>query len=203
MKHLLCFGILIISIICNGQTREKGNIELTPIIGYSASYQLDSFLFGSSSVSGIQLGAYGNYFFNNRWSIRSGLLYQSMGTNQMDFLIFTNEYSERTNYLTIPLTINYHFGKNRNWYINYGAGIGVLTNAKANYNDGNGYIDIDNLANSTQFGINGGIGYKFKIAPEFLVIVENSNFIGLTDSTEQKSGKNFYISFNLGAIFKI
>ena len=203
MKHLLCFGILISSIICNGQTREKGNIELTPIIGYSASYQLDSFLFGSSSVSGIQLGAYGNYFFNNRWSIRSGLLYQSMGTNQMDFLIFTNEYSERTNYLTIPLTINYHFGKNRNWYINYGAGIGILTNAKANYNDGNGYIDIDNLANSTQFGINGGIGYKFKIAPEFLVVIENSNFIGLTDSTEQKSGKNFYISFNLGAIFKI
>ncbi|MCA0153576.1 outer membrane beta-barrel protein [Winogradskyella vincentii] len=203
MKYLLCFGIMISSLICNGQIREKGNIELTPIIGYSASNQLDSFLFGSSSVSGIQIGAYGNFFFNNRWSIRIGLLYQRMGTNSVDFFIFTDEYSERTTYLTIPLTVNYHFGTNRNWYINYGAGFGILTNAEANYNDGNGYVDINDFANPTQFGINCGIGYKFNIAPEFLVIVENSNFIGLADSTKQKSGKNFHMSFNVGAIFKI
>ena len=103
------------SFLCSGQTREKGNIELTPIVGYSASYQLDSFLFGSSSVSSIQLGIYGNYFFNNRWSLRTGLLYQKMGTNNVDFSIFTNEYSERTNYITVPLTLNYHFGTKRNW----------------------------------------------------------------------------------------
>ena len=88
MKYLICFGLLISSLLCNGQTREKGNIELTPIVGYSTSYQLDSFLFGSSAVSGIQLGIYGNYFFNNRWSLRTGLLYQKMGTNDVDFAIF-------------------------------------------------------------------------------------------------------------------
>ncbi len=203
MKYLICFGLLIISLLCNGQTREKGNIELTPIIGYSASYQLDSFLFGSSSVSGIQTGIYGNYFLNSRWSLRTGLLYQKMGTNKVDFSIFTNEYSERTNYITVPLTVNYHFGTERNWYINYGIGIGFLTNAEANYNYGNGFVDINNLANPTQFVINGGIGYKFEIVPKFLVVVENSNLIGLTDTTEQRTGKNFYMSFNIGAVFKI
>ena len=203
MKYLICFGLLIISLLCNGQTREKGNIELTPIIGYSASYQLDSFLFGSSSVSGIQTGIYGNYFLNSRWSLRTGLLYQKMGTNKVDFSIFTNEYSERTNYITVPLTVNYHFGTERKWYINYGIGIGFLTNAEANYNDGNGFVDINNLANPTQFLINGGIGYKFEIMPKFLVVVENSNLIGLTDTTEQRTGKNFYMSFNIGAVFKI
>lgn len=203
MKYLICFGLLIISLLCNGQKREKGNIELTPIIGYSASYQLDSFLFGSSSVSGIQTGIYGNYFLNNRWSLRTGLLYQKMGTNKVDFSIFTNEYSERTNYITVPLTVNYHFGTERKWYINYGIGIGFLTNAEANYNDGNGFVDINNLANPTQFLINGGIGYKFEIMPKFLVVVENSNLIGLTDTTEQRTGKNFYMSFNIGAVFKI
>ncbi|MBL7558990.1 outer membrane beta-barrel protein [Olleya sp. YSTF-M6] len=203
MKYLICFGLLMSSLLCSGQTREKGNIELTPIVGYSASYQLDSFLFGSSSVSGIQLGIYGNYFFNNRWSLRTGLLYQKMGTNNVDFSIFTNEYYERTNYITVPLTVNYHFGSKRNWFLNYGIGVGFLTNAEANYNDGNGFVEINNLANSTQFGINGGIGYKFKISPNFLMVVENSNLIGLTDSTEQRSGKNFYMSFNIGAIFKI
>lgn len=191
------------SLICNGQIREKGSIELTPIIGYSDSYQLDSFLFGASSVSGIQFGIYGNYFLNNRWSLRTGLLYQKMGTNTVDFFIFANEYSERTNYLTIPLTINYHFGTRRNWYINYGVGIGFLTSAEANYNDGNGYVDLNDLANPTQFGINLGIGHKFNILPKFLVVIENSNFVGVTDTTEQKVGKNFYLSFNIGAIFKI
>ncbi len=191
------------SLLCNCQTREKGNIELTPIIGYSASYQLDSFLFGASSVSGIQLGIYGNYFFSNRWSLRSGLLYQKMGTNNVDFSIFTNEYSERTNYVTVPLSVNYHFGTERNWYLNYGLAVGFLTNAEADYNNGNGFVDINNLANSTQFGINGGIGYKFKLSPKFLMVVENSNLIGLTESTEQRNGKNFYMSFNIGAVFKI
>jgi len=203
MKYLICFLLFMSSFLCNGQTREKGNIELTQIVGYSTSYQLDSFLFGSSSVSGIQLGIYGNYFFNNRWSLRTGLLYQKMGTNNVDFSIFTNEYSERTNYITVPLTLNYHFGIKRNWYVNYGISVGFLTNAEANYNDGNGCIDINNLANSTQFGMNGGIGYKFKISPKFLMVIENSNLIGLTDSTEQRSGKNFYMSFNIGAVFKI
>lgn len=177
--------------LCNGQTREKGNIELTPMAGYSASYQLASFLFGSSSVSGIQLGAYGNYYFSDRWSLRTGLLYQKMGTNDVDFSIFTNQYSERTKYITVPLTVNYHFGTKRNWFVNYGIAAGFLTSAEADYNDGNGFVDINNLANSTQFGINGGIGYQFKISPKFLMFVENSNFIGLTDSTVQKSGKIF------------
>lgn len=203
MKYLICFGLLMSSLLCNSQTREKGNIELTPIVGYSASYQLGSFLFGSSSVSGIQLGIYGNYFFNNRWSLRSGLLYQKMGTNNVDFSIFTNEYSERTNYVTVPLSVNYHFGTERNWYLNYGLAVGFLTNAEADYNNGNGFVAINNLANSTQFGINGGIGYKFKVSPKFLMVVENSNLIGLTDSTEQRNGKNFYMSFNIGAVFKI
>ena len=86
--------------------------------------------------------------------------------------------------------------------MNFGIGVGFLTNTEANYNDGNGFVDINNLANSTQFGINGGIGYKFEISPKFLIVIENSNLIGLTDSTEQKSGKNFYMSLNCGAVFK-
>ena len=194
---------MISSLICHGQIREKGNIELTPIVGYSESYQLDSFLFGSSPVSGVHYGVYGYYFLNNRWSLRSGLLYQKMGTKNIDFFIFNNEYSEKTNYLTIPLTVNYHFGSRRNWFVNYGVGIGFLTNAEANYNDGNGYVDINNLANPTQFGIIGGGGYTINFSKEFLIVIKNSNFLGLTYTTEQKRGKNFFVSFNIGAIFKI
>jgi hypothetical protein len=203
MKNLLFFGLLLSSFLSIGQIREKGHIELSPIIGYSSSNHLQSFLFGSSPVSGIQIGIYGNYFLNNRWSLRTGLLYQKMGAGKIDFAIFSDEYSEKTDYLTLPITINYHFGGNRNWYVNYGVSIGALTNAEADYYDGNSFINIKDLANPTQFGISSGIGYKFQITPKFSLIIDNSNIVGLTRTTEQKKGNNFYMSLNLGAVYKI
>ncbi len=87
--------------------------------------------------------------------------------------------------------------------MNYGISIGALINAKADYYDGNGFVEIKNLTNPIQFGINGGIGYKMKISPEFIVVVDNSNMLGLTKSTEEKKGNNFYMSFNIGVVFKI
>lgn len=203
MKYLFCCGLLISSFLCIGQTREKSHIELTPIIGYSASYHIQAALFGSSSVSGIQLGINGNYYFNKKWSLRLGLLYQEMGTDKVGFSIFSDKYFEKTNYFTVPLTVNYHFGAKSNWYINYGLSIGILTKAEADYSNGNGFINIKNLANPIQFGINGGIGYKFQISSRFNLVIDNSNMIGLTDTIKQRSGKNFYMSLNLGIVFKI
>jgi hypothetical protein len=203
MKNLLYFGLLLSSFLSFGQIREKGHIELSPIIGYSSSNQLQSFLFGSSPVSGIQIGAYGNYFLNDRWSLRSGLLLQKMGAEKVEFGVFSNEYSEKTSYITLPITINYHFGGKRNWYINYGVSAGALTNAEADYHDGGGFVTIKDIANPIQFGINSGIGYKFEITPGFSLIIDNSNMVGLTRTTEEKKGTNFYMSLNLGVVYKI
>lgn len=203
MKPLFCFVMCLICLFGNSQIREKGTIEVTPIMGYSASFQLGSLLFGSSAVSGIQGGVYGDYYFNSRWSLRTGLLYQQMGTNNVDFSIFANEYSERTNYITVPLTVNFHLGRQRNWYINYGVAIGFLIDAEAKYNNGDEFSDITDLAKPTQFGINSGIGYRFKIAQELFIVLENSYLLGLTDTTKHRTGKNFYVSLNLGVLLKI
>ncbi|WP_299714169.1 outer membrane beta-barrel protein [uncultured Tenacibaculum sp.] len=203
MKYLVCAALLISSLLCSGQIREKGDIELTPIIGYSGAYQLDGVLFDASSVTGVQLGVYGSYFFNNRWSLRTGALYQKMGANNVDFPLIPDEYSERTNYITVPVGISYHFGSERNWYINYGFAISFLTNAEGDFNNGVGFVDINDIANSTQFGLGGGLGYKFEISPRFSLLIENYNLIGLTSSTEERQGKNFFISLNIGAVFKL
>ncbi|WGD33752.1 porin family protein [Olleya sp. YS] len=203
IKKLLCLTLLLSSFLCIGQTRDKGNIELTPIIGYSASYNIGSFIFGSSPSSGIHIGVYGNYYLNNRWSLQSGLLYQNMGTEKVKFFIFSDDYKEKSNYLTIPLIVNYHFGANRNWYFNYGVSLGFLTKIEGNYDDGNGYVDIIDIGNPIQFGLNSGIGYKFEISPNLTIVIDNYNMIGLTDTTDQRNAKNFYMSFNLGAVFKI
>lgn len=196
-------GLLLSSFLGISQIREKGTIELTPIVGYSTSTHIHAVFFGSPSVSGIQLGVYGDYFLNDRWSLRTGLLYKRMGTEKIDFAIFKSDYSERTNYITLPLVMNLHFGRKRKWYVNYGLSIGVLTNAKANYSDGNGYVDIKNIANPFQVGWNMGIGYKFEISPKFSIVIDNSNMMGLTKTTKEKKGNNFYVSFNIGAVFKL
>ncbi|WGH75686.1 outer membrane beta-barrel protein [Tenacibaculum tangerinum] len=203
MRSFLCIGLFFISSLSIGQIREKGTIELTPIIGYSASYHIHSFVFASPPVPGIQLGVYGNYFLNERWSLRSGLLYQKMGTEKIDFSILKDDYSEKTNYITLPVTINYHFGGKRNWYANNGIFMGILTSAEANYNDGNGFVDIKDTTNPIQIGISNGIGYKFKISPKFIVAIDNSNMVGLTKTNKERIGVNFYVSLNLGVVFKI
>ncbi len=102
MKNLVCLMLLLSSSLSIAQIQEKGSIEFTPIIGYSTSYHIHSFLLGSSPVSGFQIGVYGDYFLNDRWSLRSGLLYQRMGAEKNDFPIVNNEYSEKTKYLTLP-----------------------------------------------------------------------------------------------------
>lgn len=200
MRKFLSIVFLLISLLSIGQVREKGNIELTPIIGYSLSNHMPSYFFGSTPVSGIQLGLFTNYFFNHKWSLRSGILYQKMGANNIGIFSLTDKYSEKTNYITLPLMVSYHFGKSRNWHINYGASIGVLTKAKANYHDGNGFINIKEIAKPIQFGIHGGFGYKYQISPKLIITIENSNILGLTKTTKEKKGMNFFMSYNFGMI---
>lgn len=203
MKKIFYFLLFLLPFLSTSQIREKGTVELTPIVGVSTSYHIHSVFFGSSSVADIQLGVYGDYFFNDKWSFRSGLLYQGMGTEKIYFALFRSDYSERTNYITLPITMSFHFGSTRKWYVNYGVSVGALTSAKADYYDGNEYVDIKDIAKPIQVGLNGGIGYKFEISKKFSIAIDNSNMLGLTRTTEEKKGNNFYMSFNIGTVFKI
>lgn len=203
MKKIFYCFLISFPFLGMSQIREKGDIEFAPIIGYSASYHLHSVVLSAPPISGFQFGLYGDYFLNDRWSIRSGLLYQHMGTEKIYFAFFNSDYSETTNYITLPMTMNLHFGSTRKWYLNYGVSIGTLIGAKADYYDGSGYVDIKDIAYTFQVGINGGIGYKFEISPKFSIAIENANMWGLTKTTKEKKGNNFYMSFNVGGIFKL
>jgi len=203
MRKIFYCWLFLFPFLGISQIREKGDIELTPIVGYSASYHIHSTLLGALPISGVQFGVYGDYFLNDRWSVRSGLLYQKMGAEKIDLVIISNDYSEKTNYITLPLTMNLHFGSTRKWYINYGVSVGALTSAKADYYDGNGYVNIKDVANSFQFGVNVGIGYKFEVSEKFSIAIDNSNMLGLTKTTKEKKGNNYYISFNVGGVFKL
>jgi len=176
----------------NGQSRSKGDVELIPQIGFSSSNYYGNNGGGNSSLSGVALGVGGDYFYNNSWSFRSGLFSQTMGSQFYGV-------EEKLNYLTIPMNANWHFGSTKKWNLNFGPSLGFLVSAKDNN------TDIKYLANTSQFGLNFGIGYKIEISKEFSVLIDYQSLTGLSDVSKTSSTtiKNSYGVFNFGAVIKL
>ena len=194
-KILLTVVIALTATIAQAQTREKGSFELTPQIGYSsANYNGDGVNLDNKPVNAVSYGLGGDYYFNNRWSLRSGLLFQTMGTKS-GLGIFKDELQ----YSTIPVNANWHFGSTRKWNLNFGPSIGFLTSANTNG------IDIKELVNSTQIGFNYGIGYKIEVSEKVGILIDWQGMAGLSDITKESSTdlKNVYSAFNAGCVFKL
>lgn len=109
-------------------------------------------------------------------------------------------YEEKLNYLTLPVNANWHFGSTRKWNLNFGPSIGFLMSAENN----NG-VDLKDITNSTQIGLNYGIGYKIEVNEKFSILVDFQGMTGLSEI--DKSGvfglKNAASSFNVGGVFKL
>ena len=194
-KILLTVVIALTATIAQAQMREKGSFEYINQIGYSsANYNGEGVNLDNKPVNVVSYGLGGDYYFNNRWSLRSGLLFQTMGTKSA-LGIFKDELQ----YLTIPVNANWHFGSTRKWNLNFGPSIGFLTSANTNG------IDIRELVNSTQIGFNYGIGYKIEVSNKISILIDYQAMTGLTDVAKDSDFKikNIYSSFNAGCVFKL
>lgn len=178
--------------LTNAQTREKGEVEIIPQIGYASSNYYGESNLDNSALSSVSFGVGADYFFNDRWSLRSGLLYQSMGSK------FAGG-EDKLNYLTVPVNVNWHFGSTRKWNLNFGPSIGFLTSAKENGGD------IKAMVNSTQIGLNYGIGYKIEVSENFSILLDYQGMSGLSEVAKDSdfTFKNAYGSFNVGAVLKL
>jgi opacity protein-like surface antigen len=194
-KILLTIVIALTATIAQAQMREKGSFEYINQIGYSsANYNGEGVNLDNKPVNAVSYGLGGDYYFNNRWSLRSGLLFQTMGTKS-GLGIFKDELQ----YLTIPVNANWHFGSSRKWNLNFGPSIGFLTSANTNG------IDVRELVNSTQISFNYGIGYKIEVSNKISILIDYQAMTGLTDVAKDGDYKfkNVYSSFNAGCVFKL
>jgi hypothetical protein len=194
MKKVLLSAVAILAFgFVNAQTREKGTIELIPQIGYSSANYYGEENLNNSSLSTVTFGVGADYFFNNRWSLRSGLHYQTMGSE------ITSNYEEKLNYLTIPVNANWHFGSTRKWNLNFGPSFGFLMSAKG------GGEDIKDLANTFQVGLAYGIGYKIQVNEKFSILIDFQGMSGLSEVPKDSDYtiKNAYSAFNVGGVFKL
>ena len=186
--------MLILSFIGQAQN-EKGTFELTPIIGFASSNYTSSKKLSNDPITSTDFGSYADYYFNNRWSIRSGFLFQTMGSEYRDGIIYT----EKLKYLTLPINANWHFGKTRNWNLNFGFSLGFLNSATSNGHD------IKKLVNNNQFGLSFGIGYKFKITEKFGILIDFQGMSGLSEVAKESQIPlyNSHSAFNVGGVFKL
>lgn len=206
MKNLFLGLLLFVSLSALSQIRSKGDAEITILLGYSSANYYSNENLDNSPISGVQFGVASDYFFNNRWSLHTGLLYQKMGSKIDD------GYKEKLGYLTIPINANWHFGSTRKWYLNFGPSIGFLLSAKAEIRGANfdpldpafstGTYDIKDLVNPIQLGLNYGIGYKIFVNEKFSLSIDYQGMAGLSEVA--KDGfytlKNSYSSINIGGV---
>ena len=193
-------GILVIAfaILCSTSIyaqSDKGDITIEPRIGVNFSTYASEADYGArTSFAG---GGVFEYYFSDRWSLRSGLFYDTKGAED-DF-----DNTDKLNYLTLPINANWHFGKKRNWYLNFGPGVAFLLSAETELADGSS-VDIKDLIPSTDIGLTLGIGHKFDIGENVQLVIDYQGFAGFINLDETgvlpfdiRSGRD---SFNVGVV---
>lgn len=179
----------------------KGSIELGISGGLNTSTVIinDDNNDKPASRAGFNLGLSGDFYFSNRWSFKAKVAYEQKGWNNPSTYEDGNYH---LNYVTVPLMANWHFGKTRNWYLNFGPYIGFLTSATAT-NIG----DVKPAFKSTDLGLALGIGVKFPISDNIKIHLELGgeggfgNILKSSYNTFGNSIRNSSGSLNIGFNF--
>lgn len=190
--------------------QKKGDIELSFHTGYNVATIGNNNFINSSGIPGFQsyrdgfnAGMAADFYFSNRWSLKTKLLFDQKGGGSGFFSDITNEMYPANfslNYITLPVMANWHFGKRRNWYLNFGPYAGYLAGAKATYTG----IDLKDYFNRIDFGLSFGIGTKIKLADNLKLLLEYDNQGGITDIfklNEYSAVRNSRGSLNIGLAF--
>jgi len=185
--------------------QEAGNTEFGLDVGYNSAYLLESQSAHSSDfVSGFNVGISSDYYFSKAWSLKVKVIYDQKGwgngyiTTNGDILY--SDVNFKLNYVTVPVMANWHFGRTRNWYLNFGPYIGFLTSAKETTDN----IDVKDSFNSVDGGIALGVGIKIPISDNAKFFIEYDGQGGVVNVFKQADGtyQNIRGSFNIGINFQ-
>lgn len=177
MKKLLLLSFITLLGITKSEAQsDSGDFTIAPQIGVNLSNYTSSANLNNKIRTAFNAGAILEYYFNDRWSLRSGLIYDSKGTKVTDS---GQEYIDKLNYIAVPLHANWHFGSTRKWFLNAGPTFGFLVSAKGDTPSGE--INIkDEFKSSFDAGLGVGLGYKFSIADNTQMYIQYQGYNGLT-----------------------
>jgi hypothetical protein len=168
--------------------------------GYSGSYLTAGNSYQTTdALGGFNAEVYADHYFSYAWSLKVKVIYDQKGWGN-GFITTPTSTIEgvdyRVNYITVPVLANWHFGRKRNWYLNFGPYIGFLTQAKA---EG---IDFKDGFNSTDGGLDFGIGVKLPISKKTRFFIEYGGQSGVANVFKDGgTARNERESFNIGLEF--
>jgi len=201
MKCLRLLAIVLTLCIGTLRAQDKGDIELGINGGVNIAGIIDN-IFSSDTRTSFNIGATGDFYFSDRWSLKTKIIYDQKGY-KTGYLIYNGktiieQSTYNLNYITVPVMANWHFGKKRNWYLHFGPYIGVLTDTKS--------TSVKSDFNSLDAGIALGIGVKIPLSEKcklFLEYDEQGSLTNIYKGEHNSSTRNLRIGFNAGICFPI
>jgi opacity protein-like surface antigen len=160
--------------------------------GFNTSYVQDTNSGANSdAVLGVNLGVTGDYYFTDHWSLKAKLLYDQKGWGN-GYLVGSDGsqitgINFKLDYLTLPVVASFHFGRLRNFYIDFGPYLGVLLSASDNNSD----PTVKSYFNNADFGFDFGIGVKFPISKKVKFFIEGEAQAGVLSIINQGGGNSF------------
>jgi hypothetical protein len=200
--YTILMGLLCLSIAAFSQT--TGTTQFGVQVGYTGA----SVTSGSESAtykSGFNAGIAVEHYFSEHWSFKGKVLYDQKGwadgyftINGSTFATSFTSVNYNLDYITIPLLANWHFGHTKNWYLNFGPYVGFLTSAQLSGSN----TDVKSFFNSTDGGLDVGIGVKFPIGTQTKFFIEYNGEAGVTNINNGPSTfRNTTGAFNIGLTF--
>lgn len=202
MKKIIS-AVLLLLLSSTSVAQGKGDVEFGFNIGFNGA-SVSTPDGNTDRIGGFNAAAAADYYFSKSWSVKGKLIYDQKGwakgfiENLNTGETFKTDY--RLNYLTIPVTANWHFGNTKNWYLNFGPYFGFLMNAEETRFG----LDVKEAFNTSDFGLALAIGVKIPVSNKLKLSLEYDTQSGLANIFKQSDGANVLnsrYSLNVGVNF--
>ncbi|PJJ83816.1 porin family protein [Mucilaginibacter auburnensis] len=176
MKKLFTTLFAVLGFFTLAHAQQSKGVELGIGIGYNGASVSNDNNHSTKSKSGFNAAISVDNYFSDRWSLKAKAIYDQKGWAE-GYLGEAKGIDFSLNYLTVPVMANWHFGKTRNWYLNFGPYVGFLLSADASQFNGS----LKQFFNSADGGLAYGIGVKLPVADKTKFFIEFDGQNGVTD----------------------
>ena len=180
MKKILSITLMLVAAFGMAQ---KGRLEFGISGGLNAakvSNAEEQAFFEVDPNYGINIGLSVDYFLSSHWSVKGKLVYDQKGldgqflrrpSDEASGFSFREVNSDfKMDYLTIPVSVNWHFGKKVEIEMGVGGYVGVLLDS----NDDEHQFELGRSRrfSKTDFGAVGALVAKYRLTDEFKIGLE-------------------------------
>jgi opacity protein-like surface antigen len=209
MTKLFTSLIIVLCLYTATFAQTKSNVEFGANIGYNISYVNVTGItdVNSPGTSGVNLGISAKIPLSGIWSIKGKVIFDQKGWSD-GFLsnadgTVINNINFQLNYITIPIMVNWEFGKKKNWYLNFGPYAGFLLGATETSTS----TDVKSDFNSNDFGLSYGLGVKIPVSNRLKLFFEYNGQSGISNIIKGTPNsivvQNFRSAINVGINFPL